>query len=258
MKQQLTVFKIGGNVIDNPEELKAFLVRFSTVKGAKVLIHGGGKIATKISARLGIESQMIEGRRVTSEAELEVVTMVYAGLISKQIVAGLQALNVNAVGLSGADGNTLLSDRRSPEPIDYGHVGDVKQVDAKLLDLLVKNDFVPVLNAITHDGNGNLLNTNADTIAAETAVGLSDLFDVSLVYCFEKAGVLYDVNDEDSIIVQIDTNKYEQLKTDGIIDKGMLPKLKNCFYAINNGVSEVRIASAENLEGQTLHTKIRI
>lgn len=246
---KLKVIKIGGNVVDNPAKLKSFLEDFARLEGAKVLVHGGGKIATTISKALGIETQMIDGRRVTDAETIRVVTMVYAGLVNKSIVAGLQALGCNAWGLCGADGNLILSKRRSPVPVDYGFVGDpiTEKFGTRTAETLIGNGYVPVVAPITHDGTGDLLNTNADTVAQSVAVGLAKSYEVELIYCFEKKGVLSDVNDENSVIPVIDRDRYGKLKEQGVIFEGMLPKLDNAFKAIANGVGSVVICGSDAL-----------
>jgi acetylglutamate kinase len=208
-------------------------------------VHGGGRSATKIASQLGIESQMVEGRRITDAETLKVVTMVYGGLVNKNIVAGLQSLNVNALGLTGADMNLIRSEKRPVTTVDYGYVGDVKEVNATLLVSLIKQGIVPVLAPLTHDKEGNMLNTNADTIAGETAKALATSFDVTLVYCFEKKGVLRDENDDNTLIPLINRNTFTQLVTEGIIQGGMIPKLENSFQAIEAGVKEVIITKAD-------------
>ncbi|SEK37334.1 acetylglutamate kinase [Parapedobacter koreensis] len=249
MSTKLWVIKIGGNIIDHPEGLSRFLERFSYLKGNKILVHGGGKIATRMAADLGIEAKLVAGRRITDEAMLRVVTMVYAGLTNKQLVAELQSHRCNAIGLSGADGNAIKAVKRPVKEIDYGFVGDIlpNSVDADAIATLLENDFVPVFSAITHDGHGQLLNTNADTIASALAVALSARYLTSLVYCFEKQGVLRDINDETSVIPEIRAGEFEQLKESGIIADGMVPKLHNAFDAIAKGVSEVCIGHADDL-----------
>lgn len=253
---QLWIIKIGGNIIDDPEKLGRFMERFSQLRGKKILVHGGGKIATRMAADLGIEARMVEGRRITDDAMLRVVTMVYAGLTNKQIVAGLQAHGCNALGLSGADGNTITAVKRPVGAVDYGFVGDIRpdSVDADAISTLLESGFIPVFSAITHDRKGLLLNTNADTIASALAVAMAGKYQTSLVYCFEKRGVLRDVQDEDSIIPEIRASAFEGLKASGIIADGMIPKLHNAFEAIAKGVSEVCIGHADELlhlrEGQ--------
>jgi acetylglutamate kinase len=244
---RLRVVKIGGNVIDSPEDLRALLQRFASMEGPKVLVHGGGKLATELSGRLGITPKMVDGRRITSEQDLEVVTMVYAGLINKRVTALLQSMGCNALGLSGADGNIILAQRRPVKEVDFGLVGDVEQVNGPFLSGLVEQCISPVLCAITHDGAGQLLNTNADTIASEVAVALSPWFEVEIIYCFEKKGVLRDVADETSVIAKLAPERYLELKAEGAIHSGMLPKLDNCFAAISRGVSSVLITDGETL-----------
>lgn len=241
---KLTVIKVGGKIVEEEASLSQLLDDFASTEGHKVLVHGGGRSATKLASLLGIESRMVNGRRVTDAEMLKVVTMVYGGLVNKNIVAGLQARGVNALGLTGADMNMIRSVKRPVEDVDYGFVGDVKQVNAALLADLIAKGVVPVMAPLTHDGEGSLLNTNADTIAAEVAKALSASFDVTLVYCFEKKGVLQDENDDDSVIPQITHAEFEQYVADGIIRGGMIPKLENSFQAIHAGVSEVVITLA--------------
>lgn len=247
--KRLYVIKIGGNVIDNSENLYNFLNDFASLDGDKILIHGGGKIASDLSHTLGIEPKMVEGRRITDVETLRVVTMVYAGLINKNIVAQLQRFECNAIGLTGADANLIRATRRPVKDIDYGFVGDLNSdsVDSQKLSALLQTDVIPVFSAITHDGEGQLLNTNADTIASSIAVALASLYQVSLVYCFEKKGVLQDVNSDDSIIREISSSEFDNLKADNIIAGGMLPKLENAFKAINNGVTEVYVGKSDEL-----------
>lgn len=241
--KKLTIVKVGGNVINNAEALESFLSDFAALEGNKILVHGGGKRATQLAADLGIEATMINGRRVTDEATIEIVTMVYAGLLNKNIVATLQSKNCNAIGLSGADGNSIQAHKRKVVDVDYGFAGDVDGINAANIATFINGGMTPVFCAITHDGKGQLLNTNADTIASTIAVGMSDLYDVSLVYTFEKNGVLTSVDDDNSVITDINSEKYSQLKADGIIADGMLPKMENCFNALQQGVSEVIIGN---------------
>jgi len=247
--KKLYVIKIGGNVIDNSENLHHFLNDLASLKGEKILIHGGGKIATDLSHSLGIEPKMVDGRRITDIETLRVVTMVYAGLVNKNIVAQLQRFDCNAIGLTGADANLIQAKRRPVKDIDYGFVGDLdeKSVDREKLKDLLETGVVPVFSAITHDGQGQLLNTNADTIASSIAVAMSSLYKVSLIYCFEKKGVLEDVNDDQSVIREISASEFESLKANNIIAGGMLPKLENAFKAINSGVNEVYIGKSDEL-----------
>ena len=242
-KNKLTIVKVGGNVINNPEALESFLTDFSKVEGNKILVHGGGKRATQLAADLGIEATMINGRRVTDTTTLEIVTMVYAGFLNKNITATLQKFNCNALGLSGADGNSIQAHKRIVKDIDYGFAGDVDGINATNISTFIEGGMTPVFCAITHDGNGQLLNTNADTIASTIAVGMSEKYEISLIYTFEKNGVLTSVNDDNSVITDIDSLKYEQLKEEGVIADGMLPKMENCFDALNKGVSEVIIGN---------------
>lgn len=248
MKQQLTVIKIGGNIIDNPAELTQFLSDFSKIEGAKVLVHGGGKSATKMAQSVGLTPKMVDGRRITDAPMLDIAVMIYAGQINKNVVAELQANNTNAIGFTGADGNLILSEKRNHPTIDYGFVGDVKKINTPLLQKLIGLDVTPVFCAITHDKNGQLLNTNADTIASELAIGLSEVFDVTLNYCFEKPGVLYDAEDDTSVIAQIDSSLYAKLKEEGAIHSGMIPKLDNCFNSLSKGVQKIKIGHHKMLK----------
>lgn len=244
-KQVLHIVKIGGNIINDKEILSSFLCDFSKMKGPKILVHGGGNKATKMAKTLGLQPKMIEGRRITDEANLEVVTMVYAGLLNKGITAQLQHNNCNAIGLSGADANCILAHKRIVKDIDYGYAGDIDAINSKVINLFLENKMTPVFCAITHDKKGQLLNTNADTISSEIAKALSADYQVELVYCFEKNGVLKDINCENSVIERINKETYEELKKKKIIAEGMLPKLENCFEALENGVKKVIIGNPE-------------
>lgn len=246
---KLTVIKVGGKIVEEAESLQQLLSDFTAIPGPKVLVHGGGRSATKLAATMGIETQMVNGRRITDAEMLKVVTMVYGGLVNKNIVAGLQARGINAVGLTGADMNVILSDKRPVKDIDYGFVGDVKQVDGERLTSLLNAGIVPVMAPLTHDGKGNILNTNADTIAGETAKALASFFDVTLVFCFEKKGVLRDEADDDSVIANINRQQFAELVEQGVIQGGMIPKLENAFQAIDAGVKEVIITAANALDG---------
>jgi acetylglutamate kinase len=255
--KSIQIIKIGGNIIDNPEALAKFLRNFAKVDGLKVLVHGGGKIASEISAKLGIPINMVNGRRVTDEATIKIVTGVYAGQINKNIVADLQALNCNALGLTGADMNIIPAHKRVNAEIDYGFVGDfdTDDINIDLLSKIIEMGVTPVFCALTHDQKGNMLNTNADTIASGLAVALSKTFDSQLTYCFDKKGVLKDVNDDDSVIEHIDQKYYTELKKSGAIHDGMIPKLDNSFNAIENGVSKIVIKHANYIlenKGTTL------
>ncbi|TMM59441.1 acetylglutamate kinase [Maribacter algarum] len=259
MTQKLSIIKIGGNVIENKTELSKFLKLFADFDGFKILVHGGGKLATQLATKLGIESKMVDGRRITDAETLEVITMVYAGLTNKNIVAQLQANKCNAIGLSGADGNAILAHKRPVEEIDYGFAGDVDGVNKKMISKLLKADLTPVFCAMSHDGHGQLLNTNADTIAAEVAIHMSSFYDTTLYYCFEKKGVLKDISDEDSVIAQIDNPSYTKLLSEGIIADGMIPKIDNCFNAIERGVEKVCIGHHSMLDSKNeLFTTITI
>ncbi|HEY8928955.1 MAG TPA: acetylglutamate kinase [Mucilaginibacter sp.] len=246
---KLYIIKIGGNVIDNSENLYNFLKDFSALKGYKILVHGGGKVATELQKTLGIEPKMIDGRRITDIETLRVVTMVYGGLINKNIVAQLQRFGSNAIGLTGADGDFIRAKKRPVKTIDYGFVGDLddNSINPQNLKSLMDAGFIPVFCALTHDGDGQLLNTNADTIASALAIALSELYETTLIYCFEKKGVLKDINDESSLISEINPRKYEGLKQEQIIHSGMLPKLDNAFAAIACGVSGVIIGHSDDL-----------
>lgn len=249
--EQLFVIKIGGNVIDDEKNLSAFLATFAAVQGKKILIHGGGKIATKLGDKLGIESKYINGRRITDAETIDLVTMVYGGLVNKKIVAQLQALQCNAIGLTGADANIIPVTKRpvTKEGIDFGFVGDVatNQLSTKNLQLFLANGLTPIIAPLTHDGKGQILNTNADTIASAVAVALSALYDVRLIYCFEKKGVLGNVDDDNSAIRLINKEIYQQLKNDNKLFDGILPKIDNAFAAIDSGVKEVLIGHADDL-----------
>ncbi|WP_121355410.1 acetylglutamate kinase [Flavisolibacter nicotianae] len=244
---KLFVIKIGGNIIDDEEKLASFLTDFARIDAPKILVHGGGKLATKMAAQLNIPQQMVEGRRITDSETLKIVTMVYAGLINKNIVAQLQAAGCNAIGLSGADGNAILAHKRFVGDRDYGYAGDIDAVNGNLLQALLQQGLSPVLAPITHDQKGQLLNTNADTIAQETAKTLSSLYEVHLVYSFEKSGVLLNAEDEATVIPVINPEKYRNLKEKGLVFAGMIPKLDNAFSAVQSGVRKVLIGKAENI-----------
>lgn len=248
MKQTLTLVKVGGGIVEIPSQLKSLLTNFSNIKGHKALVHGGGRSATILAEKLGIKTQMIDGRRITDRDMLQVVTMVYAGLINKNIVAALQSLHINALGLTGADMDYMQATKRpTTNNIDYGYVGDIKKVKADTLSQLIHQDIVPILAPLTHDGKGNLLNTNADTIAAQAAQAFAKHFDVKLIYCFEKKGVLLDPQDEESVIPHITPELYTKFLDKKIIQGGMIPKIDNAFDALQNGVKSVIITQAEQL-----------
>lgn len=243
----IRVVKIGGNVVDNPEALARFVKAFAEMEGPKVLVHGGGKEATRLSGALGIETKMIEGRRVTDRQTLDVVTEVYAGLINKRIVAMLQAEGCNAIGLSGADANMIKAKKRNPEPIDYGYVGDIDpaEVNAGVLKALLDSNLTPVFCAITHDGKGTLLNCNADSVASAVALGASRIGATDLIYCFEQPGVMLDIDNPDSLVTTLTPKGFAELKEKGVVSKGMIPKLTNSFAAIAGGINSVIIQHAD-------------
>jgi acetylglutamate kinase len=245
--ERLLVIKIGGNIIDDEQKLMSFLQSFASVKEKKILVHGGGKLATRLAEQMDIPQQMVEGRRITDADTLKVVTMVYAGLINKNIVAQLQANNCNAIGITGADGNCIQAHKRIHPDLDYGFAGDIDSVNDSFISSLLEQDCAPIVAPITHDKKGQLLNTNADTIAQELAKALSKNYEVELIYSFEKDGVLLDVNDQDSVIKKLSPSYYSELKNSGAIFAGMIPKLDNAFSALNNGVKKIIIGKAESL-----------
>jgi acetylglutamate kinase len=246
--QKLQIVKIGGNVINSDAALTSFLKDFSELIGPKILVHGGGKKATEVAEAMGLQPQMINGRRVTDEATVEVVTMVYAGLLNKSITAKLQSFGCNAMGLSGVDANCILAHKRIVKDIDYGFAGDVDAINAEIINVLLQNNVTPVFCAITHDKIGQLLNTNADTIASEVAIGMSNLYQTELNFVFELKGVLENINDKNSVIKNINSLKYEELIANGIIVDGMLPKMQNCFNALKRGVQKVNIGDASMIQ----------
>src|SRR5665648_101293 len=241
--ERLTVVKVGGKVVEDKESLEQLLNHFSQIRGKRILVHGGGSLATSLADKLGIETKMVEGRRITDAATLEIVTMVYAGIVNKNIVAGLQSRGSNAVGLTGADLNVIRAVKRPVNDIDYGFVGDIVGVNTEELRLLLNEEVVPVMAPITHDTKGQLLNTNADTIAASLAVELSNYYTVNLFYCFEKNGVLLNPDDENSVISELSYDRFKIFQIEGIINKGMIQKLHNVFSAMKNGVSQVLITN---------------
>lgn len=260
MSEFINVVKIGGNIIDNPDALLAFLKDFAALPGNKILVHGGGKEATRMSESMGIKANMIDGRRVTDRQTLDIVTMVYAGLINKRIVALLQSLGCDAVGLTGADGNVIPAVKRAAAPIDYGFVGDITpgEIDDKFIKCLLQNGNVPVFCAICHDGQGTLLNCNADSVAGAVAQASSWIAPTRLTFCFEKAGVMTDLDDETSVIPLVTEESFSDLKERGIVAKGMIPKIQNALACAENGVREVRICKAEALNadgGTTIRIK---
>lgn len=249
--EHITVVKVGGKVVENRESLQKLLVGFCALKGHKVLVHGGGRMATTIGDQLGIESKYIDGRRITDKEMLKVVTMVYGGLVNKTIVASLQALGCNAIGLTGADLNVIEAHKRPVKDIDYGYAGDIDKVNAGLLADLIHKDVVPVMAPLTHDLKGGMLNTNADTIAAEVARAMTEFFEVSLVYCFEKKGVLLDENDDESVIRELNRASYKTYVDEGRISGGMIPKLDNAYASIDKGVKKVIITRSDLLQTET-------
>jgi len=255
MSQTLFVVKIGGNVIDNPEACSRFLKDFAKLPSPKILVHGGGKIATQIAAKLQIETQMVDGRRITDKAMLDVVTMVYGGLVNKNLVVQLQANGSNAIGLTGADGGIIRSVKRPVKTIDYGFVGDIETVNATQINSLLNSDLVPVIAPLTYSMDGLMLNTNADTMASATAVAMAPLYNTNLIYCFEKKGVLSDPDDDEAVIASLTPESYGQYKASGVINKGMIPKLDNAFAAINAGVTKVFICHADDLLGTVVGQK---
>lgn len=252
MKQKIKIIKIGGNVVNNKEALSSFLSGFSKIKELKILVHGGGKQATEMATELGLNTEMIGGRRITDKANLKIATMVYAGLINKNITAELQLNNCNSIGLSGADANIILAHKRSVKTIDYGFAGDIDEINGEMIKIFLENNLTPVFCAITHDKKGQLLNTNADTIASEVASEMVKYYDVELIYCFDKIGVLKKINNDDSLIEKIDSMSIQKLKEQEVIYEGMLPKIDNCFYALQNGVREVIIGKPEIIRNNNL------
>ncbi len=248
-KEKLIIVKIGGHVIDDKVALKKFLQQFSEIKANKLLVHGGGKLASELANKLNIPVVMHEGKRITDKETLDITTMVYAGLINKTIVAQLQSLSCNAIGLCGTDANCIKANKRPVSEIDYGFVGDINadSINTKFISGLLKQKITPVFSAITHDGKNNLLNTNADTIASYISVAMSHIYDVQLVYCFEKNGVLKNVNDQRSLISKINEEQYQVLKEEGIIHSGMIPKLDNAFKALYQGVNSIHIGNSNYL-----------
>ena len=256
MKEHLTIIKVGGKIVENSESLNSLLKDLAAVEGKKLLVHGGGRSATQMAARLGVETKMVDGRRITDEAMLEVVTMVYGGLANKRIVAGLQALGIDAVGLTGADMNIVLSDKRKVSAVDYGWVGDVKRVNAEAVATLIESGCCPVVAPLTHDGCGHMLNTNADTMAGEMAKAMAAHYDVTLMFCFEKPGVLADENDDSSLIPTITPAVLDDLKCRGVVSGGMIPKLDNAIACVSAGVESVVITQADRIADPYAGTKI--
>lgn len=249
--EKVTIVKVGGAIVEDNELLAQLLTDFAAIPGKKVLVHGGGRRATKVAAALGIESKMVNGRRITDAQMLEVVTMVYGGLVNKNLVAKLQAKGVNALGLTGADMDVIHSHKRPvKDGVDFGYVGDVERANGKMLQTLIQEGITPVMAPLTHDGNGNILNTNADTIASETAKALAPYYDVTLIYSFEKKGVLSNPDDDNSVIPVITRSDFEKYQADGTIGGGMIPKIENALAAVDAGVKEVIITLATAIDGK--------
>lgn len=248
MRQSLTIIKVGGKIVEDADALAALLDSFKGIPGNKILVHGGGRTATQVASQLGHETKMIDGRRVTDAGMLRVVTMVYGGLVNKDIVAGLNSRGVCALGMTGADCGVIVSHKRAATPVDYGFVGDVDKVDSARLASIIDQGITPVLAPLTFDGHGGLLNTNADTIAGETAKAMAHLYDVSLVYCFEKRGVLASPDDDDSVIPEIHAANFPKLVEDGVVSGGMIPKIQNALQAVETGVKRVIITAAKGLD----------
>ncbi len=247
MKDKLTIIKVGGKIVEEPESLDNLLRDFAAIDGFKLLVHGGGRSATRLASEMGVETRMVDGRRITDDAMLRIVTMVYGGLVNKTVVARLQSMGLDAIGLTGADLNIIRSHKRPVKDIDYGWVGDVDEVNSKMLEGLLKIGAVPVIAPLTHDKEGHLLNTNADTMAGETARGMATLMDVTLVYCFEKPGVLRNEADDNSVIPSIDRATFSELVNTGVVNGGMIPKIENALQAVEAGVKEVIITRADSL-----------
>lgn len=254
----LKVVKIGGNIIDDAKERSLFLKEFAKITSPKILIHGGGKLASRLAEQMQVEVKMVDGRRITDTKTLDIVTMVYAGKINKSIVAELQSYQCNSVGFSGADGNSIVAKKRPVKEVDYGFVGDVCKVNIKVANLLIDNKVTPVFCAISHNKKGNLLNTNADTIASEIAIAFAKIMPVELYYCFEKKGVLKNILEEESVIKTIDKEGFQQLLSQGIIADGMLPKLKNCLYSVENGVKKVCVGQPNMLFKNEVCTTVQL
>ena len=246
----LKVIKIGGNIINNEVSLLSFLKDFSSLNGPKILVHGGGKLASDLSNKMNIPVQLIDGRRVTNAETLDIITMVYAGKINKNIVAKLQSFGCNSVGFTGADGNTIIANKRSETPINYGFAGDIVKVNISVIKILIDNNIANIFSAISHDEKGQLLNTNADTITSQVAIGMSKIYETSIYYCFELEGVLKDINDKKSVVKKINSKTYQELLDAEIVTEGMLPKLENCFDALKKGVHKVNMGNTSMLTNE--------
>lgn len=252
----LKIVKIGGKLIEDEEKFRSFLNDFAALEGPRILVHGGGNYATEMARQLGYPTQMIDGRRITDANTLKVIIMTYGGLINKNIVAKLQAKGENAIGLCGADGQSIISKRRVVKDVDFGFVGDIEEINSGFIASLLEQNIIPVFSAISSTREGELLNTNGDSVAAEIAKAMSSHYDTALYYCFEKKGVLANAMDNDSVIEEIDNKKYRELLEDKIISDGMLPKLHNCFQALENGVSKIFLGDFQLLQPKVKHTKI--
>ncbi len=256
--KELKVIKVGGNLLDDAAALEIFLQDFASIKTPKILIHGGGVIASQLLQQLGIPVKMLEGRRITDQQTLDILVMTYAGSINKKLTASLQALDCNAIGLTGADGNCITAVKRNVKPIDYGFVGDPITINTQTITTLLDSGLVPIFSAITHDAAGQLLNTNADTVAAVLSAAFAKAYHTQLYYCFEKQGVLQDINDNNSLITRINHESYVELQQRGIIANGMLPKLHNCFHALNHGVASVHLGLPIMIHNNTPHTTVTL
>lgn len=256
MKKELKIVKVGGKLIEDENKLQAFLSDFSKLEGLKILVHGGGNMATEIASKLGYETKMIDGRRITDANSLKVIVMTYAGFINKRIVAKLQALSVNSIGLCGADGRSIISKKREVKEIDFGYVGDIEEVNSDFISSILEQGMVPVFSAISYTREGELLNTNGDSVAAEIAKALSEKYSTELYYCFEKKGVLENSMDENSVIKTLDKKKYQDLLDQKAITDGMLPKLLNCFEALENGVKKIYLGDAKVIAENANATEI--
>ena len=255
-KPKLRIVKTGGKLFENKVKFKQFLNDFTALKGAKILIHGGGNLATEVAGKLGYQTKMIDGRRITDANAMQVITMVYGGLINKNIVAGLQKLGSNAIGLCGADGKCIVSKKRPIKEVDYGFVGDIESINTVFIASILEQGIIPVFSAISYSEEGELFNTNADSVAAEIAIAMCDDYETELYYCFEKKGVLADTTDDESVIGILNTEKYHVLLEDNAISDGMLPKLHNSFQALENGVSSIYLGDSKLLQQNSIHTKI--
>lgn len=254
--QRLRVVKIGGKLIEDEEKFKLFLKDFSALEGPKILVHGGGNYATEMADKLGYKTKMVDGRRITDSNSLKVIIMTYGGLINKSIVAKLLALDCNSIGLCGADGRSIISTKREVKEIDYGFVGDIAEINSAFISSLLDQNIIPVFSAISCTREGELLNTNGDSVAAELAIALSSIYDTELYFCFEKKGVLENASDDDSVIENLDFKKYKTLLDEKVISQGMLPKLYNCFQALERGVSKIYLGDSSLLQKNSKHTKI--